>query len=331
MATKTKWFYFWIISGSFLAGILSVCFLVSAVNFFGSETFCSTGCHTMNGVAYAWKQGSHARTASGKTAGCSDCHLYNASENTLGPLGYISLLGHKFVAASHTAYGQVIGRFDTPKHWMEQRPGVEAQEKQWFVETGFHTCRGCHDLSRMYDVKNPSIGAWHALYQNQPLDCLACHKDVGHNYKLVDEYIQTNDAYPPLDQAWVFPVAASTSASPMPPQNLTPEQLKLDALPWNPSAVSGASSSAAKAPVNQSKDVEQISEQLNKEISQPIGTQNQAPAGAPVAKPQATSGASAAAATPAAPAAAPKTPAEKQPTKAQATSAATAAPASAQK
>lgn len=311
MATKTKWFYFWIVSGSFLAGILSVCFLVSAVNFFGSETFCSTGCHTMNGVAYAWKQGSHARTASGKTAGCSDCHLYNASENTLGPLGYISLLGHKFVAASHTAYGQVIGRFDTPKHWMEQRPGVEAQEKQWFVETGFHTCRGCHDLSRMYDAKNPSIGAWHALYQNQPLDCLACHKDVGHNYKQVDEYIQTNDAYPPLDQAWVFPVAASTSASPMPPQNLTPEQLKKDALPWNPSSISGASNAAKQAPANQSKDVEQIAEKLNKEISQPIGTQNQAPA-APAAKPQATSGASA----PAAPVAKPN-----------ATTAATAAPA----
>ena len=101
MATKTKWFFFWLISGSFLAGILAVCFVVSAVNWLGSETFCSTGCHTMNGVAYAWKQGSHARTPSGKTADCSDCHLYNASENTLGPLGYISLLGHKIVAASH--------------------------------------------------------------------------------------------------------------------------------------------------------------------------------------------------------------------------------------
>ena len=51
MATKTKWFFFWLISGSFLAGILAVCFVVSAVNWLGSETFCSTGCHTMNGVA----------------------------------------------------------------------------------------------------------------------------------------------------------------------------------------------------------------------------------------------------------------------------------------
>ena len=147
MATKTKWFFFWLISGSFLAGILAVCFVVSAVNWLGSETFCSTGCHTMNGVAYAWKQGSHARTPSGKTADCSDCHLYNASENTLGPLGYISLLGHKIVAASHSAYGQVIGHFATPTQWVEQRPGIEAQEKQWFVDNNYHTCRGCHDLS----------------------------------------------------------------------------------------------------------------------------------------------------------------------------------------
>ena len=235
MATKTKWFFFWLISGSFLAGILAVCFVVSAVNWLGSETFCSTGCHTMNGVAYAWKQGSHARTPSGKTADCSDCHLYNASENTLGPLGYISLLGHKIVAASHSAYGQVIGHFATPTQWVEQRPGVEAQEKQWFVDNNYHTCRGCHDLSRMYDPKNPSIGAWHALYQDQPLDCLACHKDVGHNYKQVDAYIDANHAYPPLDEAWVFPVAATTSASPMPPQNLTPEQLKNCLLYTSPS------------------------------------------------------------------------------------------------
>ena len=38
MATKTKWFFFWLISGSFLAGILAVCFVVSAVNWLGSET-----------------------------------------------------------------------------------------------------------------------------------------------------------------------------------------------------------------------------------------------------------------------------------------------------
>lgn len=293
MATKTKWFFFWLISGSFLAGILAVCFVVSAVNWLGSETFCSTGCHTMNGVAYAWKQGSHARTPSGKTADCSDCHLYNASENTLGPLGYISLLGHKIVAASHSAYGQVIGHFATPTQWVEQRPGIKAQEKQWFVDNNYHTCRGCHDLSRMYDPKNPSIGAWHALYQDQPLDCLACHKDVGHNYKQVDAYIDANHAYPPLDEAWVFPVAATTSASPMPPQNLTPEQLKKDALPWTPSSVSSASTSAAQnAPVNQSKDVQQIANELNQKITQPItpNAQNASPASAP--KAQATTTAS---------------------------------------
>ena len=123
----------------------------------------------------------------------------------------------------------------------------------------------------MYDPKNPSIGAWHALYQDQPLDCLACHKDVGHNYKQVDAYIDANHAYPPLDEAWVFLVAATTSASPMPPQNLTPEQLKKDALPWTPSSVSSASTSAAQnAPVNQSKDVQQIANELNQKITQPI-------------------------------------------------------------
>lgn len=302
MATRTKWFFFWLISGSFLAGILSVCFLVSAVNFLGSEKFCSTGCHTMNGVAFAWKQGSHARTPSGKTADCSDCHLYNASENTLGPLGYISLLGHKLVAASHSAYGQVVGHFDTPTHWLEQRPAIEQEAKEFFIGNNYHTCRGCHDLSRMYDAQHPGIGAWHALYQDQPLDCLACHKDVGHNYKQVDAYIKANGTYPNLDDAWVLSVSASSAAS-MPPKNMTPEQLKKAAMPWTPSATSGASSSNAQPIVNQSKDVKQIAEELNAKINEPFtGTQSAAPA-APAAKAQATTSPSTPA--PKAPAAAP--------------------------
>ncbi len=30
-------------------------------------------------------------------------------------------------------------------------------------------------------------------------------KTWGHNYKQVDAYIDANHAYPPLDEAWVFP------------------------------------------------------------------------------------------------------------------------------
>lgn len=129
MAERSKWFMFWVVCCSFLAGILAVCGLVSGINWAGSDKFCGTFCHTMNGVAYAWKQGAHGRNPSGVTAGCSDCHLYNASEPVLGPLGYISLLGHKVVAASHSGFGQVIGRFDTPMTWLQQRPEVEQQDR----------------------------------------------------------------------------------------------------------------------------------------------------------------------------------------------------------
>ena len=283
MAERSKWFMFWVVCGSFLAGILAVCGPVSGVNWDGSDKFCGTFCHTMNGVAYAWKQGAHGRNPSGVTAGCSDCHLYNASEPVLGPLGYISLLGHKVVAASHSGFGQVIGRFDTPMTWLQQRPEVEQQEIGWFKGNNFHTCRGCHDLSLMYDKTNPSIGAWHALYKDQTLDCLSCHKDVGHDYKQVDEYIKTNNAYPPLDEAWVFPVSASTSASPMPPQNLTPEQLKKDAQPWTPNSTSAASSNQ-QPNVNQSQDVQKIAKELYEKTKEGFNAkQPQAPAPVPAA------------------------------------------------
>lgn len=240
MTKRAKWITFWLLSAGFACGIFVICAMVTVVNYMGSETFCSTFCHSMNGVAYAWKQGTHARTASGKTAGCSDCHLYNASENTLGPIGYISLLGHKAVAGSHSLWGQIIGHFSTPQDWLDQRPGIEANEKQWFVSTNFHTCRGCHDLSLMWTAKNPSIGAWHAMYQNQPLDCLSCHKQVGHNYTQVDAYIKAHGTYPPLEEAWANVNAAPSDvsgASPMPPLNPTAAQLKAD---------SGSSATATK-------------------------------------------------------------------------------------
>lgn len=298
MAERSKWFMFWVVCGSFLAGILAVCGLVSGVNWAGSNQFCGTFCHTMNGVAFAWKQGAHGRNPSGVTAGCSDCHLYNASEPVLGPLGYISLLGHKVVAASHSGFGQVIGRFDTPMTWLQQRPEVEQQEIGWFKGNNFHTCRGCHDLSLMYDKKNPSIGAWHALYKDQTLDCLSCHKDVGHDYTQVDEYIKTNNAYPPLDQAWVFPVSASTSASPMPPQNLTPEQLQKDAQPYTPNSTSGASTNIQPKAVNQSKNVEKIAQELYDKTKEGFNVKP-APATAPAATSAATSAAKTTAASPA--------------------------------
>ena len=160
----------------------------------------------------------------------------------------------------------------------------------------------------MYDKTNPSIGAWHALYKDQTLDCLSCHKDVGHDYKQVDEYIKTNNAYPPLDEAWVFPVSASTSASPMPPQNLTPEQLKKDAQPWTPNSTSAASGNQQQN-VNQSQDVQKIAQELYEKTKEGFNVkQPQTPAPAPAAtsaassapKTQATAPAPAPAAKPAA-------------------------------
>lgn len=276
-AKKTLW---GIAIAGFLGGIITICCCVTVVNYMGTDKFCSSFCHTMNGVAYAWKQGSHARNASGVTAGCSDCHLYNASEPTLGPIGYVSLLGHKLVAGSHSLFGQIIGRFHTPTEWMEQRPGVEKNEIAWFKGNNYHTCRGCHDLTKINVPGHPGIGAWHAIYQttNQPLDCLNCHKDVGHNYTQVDEYIQKTGKYPPLEDAWKTPDATS-SASLMPPINPTPEQLAKAQMPYvsaNSSASKAKGATAAPAVVNPAEQTEKVEKEaleLNKVISEPIGTQ----------------------------------------------------------
>lgn len=311
MTRHAKWAVFWLLVCGFAAGVFVICALVTVVNWAGSTPFCSTFCHSMNGVAYAWMQGKHARTPTGVTAGCSDCHLYNASLPTIGPLQYVSLLGHKVVAASHSFFGQVIGHYATPKLWVEERPGIEKQEIEWFISTNFHTCRGCHDLTKMYSAKNPSIGAWHAVYQNQPLNCVSCHLGVGHNYKNVDAYIKDAGVYPLIESAWgvsKIPPQDVSGASPMPPLNPTPAQLKADATssasPAKKKASSNTSASkpaaATPAPMT-TQQAEQDALKLNKEITAP-GKAITAPATAPAPAASATSAASKPAADPTKPA-----------------------------
>ena len=202
MATKTKWFFFWLISGSFLAGILAVCFVVSAVNWLGSETFCSTGCHTMNGVAYAWKQGQHARTPSGYTAGCSDCHLLNETNRPLTPVAYVELLFAKAKAGSISGFGELRGTLNTPQMWLEKRPELSKAVNDWMVSYNFRNCRGCHNLADMYNAKNPMVAKMHAGFIDKPTNCIMCHKTAGHNYKMADEIIKATGKWPDPAKAW---------------------------------------------------------------------------------------------------------------------------------
>lgn len=81
MSSRSKWGVFWLLVIGIVVGIVISASTVSVVQWAGSDKFCTTWCHSMDGVAYAWKQGQHARTPTGVTAGCSDCHLLNETNH----------------------------------------------------------------------------------------------------------------------------------------------------------------------------------------------------------------------------------------------------------
>ena len=108
----------------------------------------------MDGVSYAWKQGQHARTPSGYTAGCSDCHLLNETNRPLTPVAYVELLFAKAKAGSISGFGELRGTLNTPQMWLEKRPELSKNVTDWMVSYNFRNCRGCHNLADMYNAKN---------------------------------------------------------------------------------------------------------------------------------------------------------------------------------
>ena len=49
--------------------------------------------------------------------------------------------------------------------------------------TGFSNCRGCHNLAKMKNDKNPDVAAFHAEFvKDTSVNCIECHKTAGHDY-----------------------------------------------------------------------------------------------------------------------------------------------------
>ncbi|MCD8339605.1 MAG: NapC/NirT family cytochrome c [Burkholderiales bacterium] len=215
MANLTKWSFFWILVLGLIVGIALSAGTVSIVQTFGTTEFCSTFCHTMDGSTFAWKQGMHARTPSGVTAGCSDCHLLHESSKELTPAKYAELLVHKTKSGMVSLWGQIIGTYSTPEKWMERRAEPQKHVVDFMLGAGFSTCRGCHDLADMYNPKKPFVAKAHQGFINKPdTNCVQCHKTAGHDYKVIDAYIKEHGTYPPLADAWAAPAPAPKAAAP---------------------------------------------------------------------------------------------------------------------
>lgn len=209
MSSNSKWGVFWLLVIGIVAGVVLTASMVSVVQWAGSDKFCSTFCHSMTSSAYAWKQGLHARTPTGVTAGCSDCHLTNETNHPLTPVAYVELLLAKVKAGTSSLIGEIKGNYSTTEKWLERRPVTEKHALDLMISNNFKNCRGCHNLEDMYNAKKPMIAQFHKGFIDKPTNCVQCHKTAGHNYKEVDAYIAENHKFPALEDAWKQPQAAA--------------------------------------------------------------------------------------------------------------------------
>ncbi|MFU0841518.1 MAG: Cytochrome c-type protein [Burkholderia sp.] len=182
MDKNSKWYLAGICLIGVVIGIVLVGALTSVVHWAGTEKFCGEFCHSMDTTYTAYQKGQHFRTASGMTAGCSDCHLKYHSNEHVGPIDYVAMLWDKAKSGTSSFFGEVRGTMSTPEKQVAKRKELSEKVHKHMVDQNFSTCRGCHDLSRMYNPKKPAVAAFHKGFIEKPADCLACHPTAGHNY-----------------------------------------------------------------------------------------------------------------------------------------------------
>lgn len=184
MKKDSPWYLaLWCVVGVAI-GIVFVGVLTSVVHWAGTEKFCGEFCHSMDATYAAYQKGDHFRTASGATAGCSDCHLKNESNHFAGPIDYTALLIDKAIAGSKSLFGEIAGHLSTPEKQIEMRQEMAEAVHAQMMDRNWAACRGCHDVNRMYDPKRPMLGEIHRHMgpEAKNVDCLACHPTAGHNY-----------------------------------------------------------------------------------------------------------------------------------------------------
>ena len=186
---NTKWYIAGMLLIGAVIGIVFVGSLTSVVHWAGTNKFCGEFCHSMDTTYAAYKKGQHFQTASGATAGCSDCHLLNHSNEHVGPLDYTMLLLDKARAGTNSLIGEIQGSLSTPEKQVAMRKEMSEAVHKQMIERNYSACRGCHDISRMHNPKEPYIGQLHKSFDKdpkKPADCLACHPKAGHDYAAAD-------------------------------------------------------------------------------------------------------------------------------------------------
>ena len=182
MEKNSKWYLALICLIGVVIGIVFVGVLTSVVHWAGSPKFCGEFCHSMDLTYVAYQKGDHFRTGSGATAGCSDCHLKNHSNEHVGPIDYVALLLDKAHAGSVSLVGEIQGSMSTHEKQLAMREHLAQEVYDQMIDRNFSACRGCHDVEKMYDPKRPMLAEIHRGFGPESEKKVACHPTAGHNY-----------------------------------------------------------------------------------------------------------------------------------------------------
>lgn len=160
-----------LVSGGFVAGILSWQGFNTTMEFTNKEEFC-LNCHTMHDNLLPELQKTvHWSNRTGVRARCPDCHV---------PHNFTDKLARK-MQASREALAQFTGQIDTREKFKEHRIVLAQREWARFAANGSRECRTCHDYKDMdFNKMRPTsqVAMRNAAARNQ--SCLDCHKGIAH-------------------------------------------------------------------------------------------------------------------------------------------------------
>lgn len=160
-----------LVTGGFIAGILSWQGFNTAMDYTNKEEFC-LNCHTMHDNLLPELQKTvHWNNRTGVRARCPDCHV---------PHNFTDKLARK-MQASREVLAQFTGQIDTREKFKEHRIVLAQREWARFAANGSRECRTCHDYKDMdFNKMRPTsqVAMRSAAARNQ--SCMDCHKGIAH-------------------------------------------------------------------------------------------------------------------------------------------------------
>lgn len=182
-AGRRKW---WTIAGLLAAGALvgaaSLVVATEAVRQASTYEFCSGACHSMQWATESNQRSVHYSNSLGLRAACADCHIPHHTGHS-GPIEYLELVAFKAKGGIGDLIAEMRGGIPTREKWEREQPRLSQAVVQWFEDSRSITCQGCHDLKAFGGDYSQMTKMVHAdLLHATTVNCVKCHKHVGHVY-----------------------------------------------------------------------------------------------------------------------------------------------------